>query len=287
MAQKTGGEAVVEALVAHNIDTVFGLPGVQNDWLFNAFFDNRDRVKVIHTRHEQGVAYMALGYAQATGEPAVFSVVPGPGVLNAAAALATAYGLNAQVLCLAGQIASHQIGKGLGQLHEIPHQAEVLRGLTKWSDIALHPSEAGRKVARAFYEMRSGRPRPTALEIPPDVLAMRTAVPEATPPWTPFQPPVDAGAIESAAKLLGRSKHPMIFVGSGAQGVSAEVTQLAEMLEAPVVSYRTGQGVMDSRHHLSLKQPEAHAYYQKTDVVLAIGSHMRVPLWPAGAATTI
>ena len=278
MPIKTGGEATVEALIAHGVDTLFGLPGIQNDWLYNALFDNRDQIRVIHTRHEQGCAYMALGYTLATGEPGVFNVVPGPGVLNATAGMATAYALNAKVFCLTGQILSRNIGKGVGDLHEIPHQPEVLRGLTKWNDIALHPSEAGRKVAQAFFEMESGRPRPVALEIPPDVLKLRAEVPQTPTPWPPFAPPVDAGAIETAGQWLGVAKRPMIFVGGGAQDVSAEVEQLAEMLQAPVVAYRTGHGVLDSRNPLSLKQPEAHDYYKATDVVLAIGSHMRMPL---------
>ena len=72
MPQLTGGEATVEALIAHGIHTVFGLPGVQNDWFYNALFDRRERIKVIHTRHEEGAAYMAFGAAAATGQPAVF-----------------------------------------------------------------------------------------------------------------------------------------------------------------------------------------------------------------------
>ncbi|MDE2820675.1 MAG: thiamine pyrophosphate-binding protein [Chloroflexota bacterium] len=278
MAIKTGGEAVVEALMAQGIDTLFGLPGIQNDWLYNALFDNRDKIKVIHTRHEQGASYMALGYAQATGKPAVFNVVPGPGLLNASAGLATAYSLNAKVLCLAGQIDSANIGKGKGDLHEIPQQSEILRGLSKWSDLVLHPADAGRKLAQAFYEMNSGRPRPAALEVPPDILKMRAEVPDNAPIWQPFHPPVDSGAIETAGKWLGQAKHPMIFVGGGAQGVSAAVTQLAIRLQAPVVAYRTGHGVLDSRHYLSLKNPESHEYYKKTDLVLAVGTHMRLPL---------
>ncbi len=278
MAIKTGGEAVVEALMAQGIDTLFGLPGIQNDWLYNALFDNRDKIKVIHTRHEQGASYMALGYAQATGKPAVFNVVPGPGLLNASAGLATAYSLNAKVLCLAGQIDSANIGKGKGDLHEIPQQSEILRGLSKWSDLVLHPADAGRKLAQAFYEMNSGRPRPAALEVPPDILKMRAEVPDIAPIWQPFHPPVDSGAIETAGQWLGQAKHPMIFVGGGAQGVSAAVTQLAIRLQAPVVAYRTGHGVLDSRHYLSLKNPESHEYYKKTDLVLAVGTHMRLPL---------
>lgn len=278
MAKKTGGEAVVEALIAHGVHTIFGLPGVQLDWLYNALYDNQDKIKVIHARHEQGTAYMALGYYLATGEPTVYNVVPGPGVLNSTAALATAYGLNAKVLCLAGQIASHQLDKGYGVLHEIPHQQEVLRGLTKWTDTVLHPSDASRKIAKAFYELNSGRPRPVAVEVPMDVLKMKAEVSDEEELYPTFMPPVDSDAIEAAAKLLGNAKRPMIFVGGGAQGVSAEVTQLAEMLQAPVVAYRNGHGVLDSRHYLSLHMPPSHEYYKTTDVVLAIGTYMRTPL---------
>ncbi len=278
MPLKTGGQAIVDSLIEHNIHTLFGLPGIQNDWLYNALFDRRDHIKVIHTRHEQGVAYMALGYALATGGPGVFNVVPGPGLLNATAGLATAYALNAKVFCLTGQILSRNIGKGVGDLHEIPHQDAVLRGLTKWNDIVMHPSAASPKVAQAFFELASGRPRPVALEVPPDVLKLRTEVAETQSPLPPFAPAVDSGAIETAGKWLGESRNPMIFVGGGAQAVSDEVKQLAELLQAPVVAYRTGQGVLDSRHPLSLKQPEAHEYYKTTDCVLAIGSYMRVPL---------
>ncbi len=277
MAKKTGGEAVVDALIKHGVHTIFGLPGVQNDWLYNALYDAQDKIKVIHPRHEQGAGYMALGYAMATGKPMTFSVVPGPGVLNASAALATAYGLNAKVFCLTGQIPSQHIGKGRGVLHEINHQPDVLRGLTKWTGTVLHPSEAGRKVAQAFSEMNSGRPRPVALEVPMDVLKLKTEVPEVEILPT-LIPPVDEDAIAEAGKLLGTAKRPMIFVGGGAQGVSEEVTQLAGMLQAPVVAYRTGQGVIDGRHYLSLHTPPAHDYYKTTDVVLAVGSNMRIPI---------
>ena len=277
MTQKTGGEAVVAALISHGVHTLFGLPGVQNDWLYNALYDARGKIRVIHTRHEQGAAYMALGYAMATGEPMVFNVVPGPGVLNASAGLATAYGLNAKVFCLTGQIPSYEIGRGRGLLHEIPHQQEVLRGLTKWTDIVLHPADAGRKVAQAFYEMNSGRPRPVALEVPMDILAMKSEVPDAAP-LPIFTPPVDAGAVEDAGRLLGESKRPMIFVGGGAQDVSPEVTRLANLLQAPVVAHRTGHGILDSRHYLSLSTPAAHEYYKTTDLALLIGANMRIPL---------
>lgn len=127
-------DAVVNQLVQNEIDTVFALPGVQNDHLFDAFAGASDKIRIVHTRHEQGAAYMALGSALATGKPAVFTVVPGPGILNASAAICTAYALNAPVLAVTGQIATSAIGRGLGLLHEIPDQLGVLRSLTKWAE---------------------------------------------------------------------------------------------------------------------------------------------------------
>ena len=86
MPLMSGGDAVVRSLLAHGISTIYCLPGVQSDHLFNAFFDAGDALRVVHTRHEQGAAYMALGAALATGRPAAYSVVPGPGFLNSTAA---------------------------------------------------------------------------------------------------------------------------------------------------------------------------------------------------------
>jgi len=156
----TGGTAVVEALVAEGVDTIFGLPGIQNDWFYNALYDARDRIRVIHTRHEQGAAYMALGYALARGGIGVYNVVPGPGVLNTTAALATAYALNAQVLCLTGQIPLAAIGRDGGVLHEIPDQLGVLARLTKWAARATSVADARRLTAEAFAARLAPRHQP-------------------------------------------------------------------------------------------------------------------------------
>lgn len=274
----TGGEAVVKTLSSLGVRNVFALPGVQNDWLFNAFYDNRDDFRIIHTRHEQGAAYMAMGAALATGERSIFSVVPGPGFLNATAALATANALNAPVLCLTGQIPTKSIGRGLGVLHEIRDQMGTMASLTKWSARANSVAEVPLLLKEAWRQMISGRPGPVGLEIPMDVLAARAPLDLGVEPGAPFRPPLDEDAILTAAKLLGAAKAPMIFVGSGAQGVSAEVTRLAEALQAPTVGYRTGMGVVDARNPLSLHQPAAKSLWSNCDVVLAIGTNMRVPM---------
>src|ERR1700755_1650015 len=176
MPLMSGGDAVVKSLLEHGVSTVYALPGVQSDHLFNAFFDAGDTIRVVHTRHEQGAAYMALGAALATGRPAAYSVVPGPGFLNSTAALATAYSTGARVLALIGQIPSRAIGKGDGLLHEIPDQLGILRTLTKSAERIESPAAAPQLVAQAFQRLQSGRPRPVALELPPEMLAAKAEV---------------------------------------------------------------------------------------------------------------
>ena len=109
MPRMTGADAIVDSLLRHGVDTVFGLPGAQMYGLFDAFARNDNRIRVINARHEQTCAYMALGYAKASGRPGVFTVVPGPGLLNTLTALATARGVGAPVLCLTGQVPSASI----------------------------------------------------------------------------------------------------------------------------------------------------------------------------------
>ena len=146
MTSTSGGEAIVNGLVAHGVDTVFGLPGAQIYGLFDAF--HQAQLKVIGARHEQACGYMAYGYARSTGKPGVFSVVPGPGVLNAGAALLTAFGGNEPVLCLTGQVPSAFLGKGRGHLHEMPDQLATLRTFVKWADRIEYPDDAPAKVSR-------------------------------------------------------------------------------------------------------------------------------------------
>ncbi|HLH91526.1 MAG TPA: thiamine pyrophosphate-dependent enzyme [Xanthobacteraceae bacterium] len=273
----SGGDAVVRSLMAHGIASIYCLPGVQSDHLFNALFDAGDGINAVHTRHEQGAAYMALGAALATGRPAAYSVVPGPGFLNSTAALATAQSTGAKVLALIGQIPSRRIGKGRGYLHEIPDQLGILRTLTKWADRVERPADAPGLVARAFHELASGRVRPVGLELPPDMLARQEEVELVAP--LPAEPPapLDEDAIAQAAAALDAAECPLIFVGGGALDAAPEVRALAERLTAPVVGYRRGKGVLDNRHVLSHALPAGHALWAEADVVLAVGTRMFIP----------
>src|SRR5262249_33611437 len=146
----TTAEATVGALIAHGLDTIYALPGVHNDHLFDALFQAGDRLRAVHTRHEQGAAYMALGAALATGNPQAYAVVPGPGLPNPSAAPLTAYGMNAPVLGLIGQISQAAIGRGLGHLHEIRDQAGIIARLVDFSARIRDPGEAPGLVAAAI-----------------------------------------------------------------------------------------------------------------------------------------
>ena len=277
MTRMTGGGAVVEMLRRHQVDTIFALPGVQNDALFVAFYDAGEALRVIHTRHEQGAAYMAFGYARASGKIGAYAVVPGPGLLNTTAALATAYATNTQVLCLSGQIASDHIGRGFGVLHEIPDQLGILQRLTKWAARIEHPTQAGKLVNEAFSYLRDGRPRPVGIEIPPDVLALETEVklPAAEASPTPTEP--DPEQIDKAATLLADARKPLLFVGSGAVAAAEEVLAIAEMLQAPVVSFTGGKGIVSDRHYLAQPALAGHELWRETDVVLAVGTRLNQP----------
>jgi acetolactate synthase I/II/III large subunit len=273
----TAGDAIVSALEANGVQTVFGLPGVQMYPLFDALYRRKKFIRTIPARHEQGCAYMAYGYAQSTGRPGVFSVVPGPGILNAGAGLNTAWSANAPVLCITGEVPTPFIGKRRGHLHEMPDQLATLRSFVKWAEKIERPADAPAVINEAFRQMLSGRRGPVAVQIAWDVLAKSEAVPKATaaqidPALTPTP-----GAIEQAAQLLLTAKRPLIMAGSGAQHAAAEVLALAEALDAPVTSFRGGRGIVAEDHELGLSNYAASRLWPQVDVLLGIGSRLELP----------
>ncbi|HEY3062275.1 MAG TPA: thiamine pyrophosphate-dependent enzyme [Chloroflexota bacterium] len=276
--RQTGGQALAAALVYEGVDSVFALPGVQLDWAFDGLYEQREHVHVYHTRHEQTTAYMADGYARTTGRVGVCMVVPGPGVLNAGAGLATAYACSSPVLCVAGQIDSRAIGREYGLLHEVRNQAAVLASVTQRTLRARSVAEVPAQVHAAFGTLRSGRPRPVALEIPPDVL-------NATGDCTLVQPAVpapraaDPELIGQAAERLRLAERPVIYSGGGtlAAGAWPELQAVAEMLEAPVVMSVDGRGAVSDRHDLAHTGLTGEALMQAADLVLAVGTRFWIP----------
>jgi acetolactate synthase-1/2/3 large subunit len=269
---------VIKTLVANGIDTLYCLPGVQNDDFFDALARSGPVLKPIHARHEQATAYMALGAAMATGRPQAYCVVPGPGFLNTTTALATAQSLYQPVLAISGQIFEDKIGKGLGYLHEIPDQLGIMKTLTKWAAHINGAKDAGPKAREAFRQMLSGVPGPAGIECGWDVWKRAADVALDDEPVARETPAIDEDAVEAAAKLLAGSKRPMIWVGGGALDAGAEITRLAEMLQAPVVSFRTGAGVIDMRHYLAQRMTGAYTLWKDADVVIGIGTRLHAQL---------
>ena len=209
MTVMTGGEAVIETLIANGIDTVFGLPGAQLDPAFAALHDRQSQIRVVHTRHEQGAAYMAFGYAEVSGEIGTLLVVPGPGLLNAASGIVTGYARNTPMLSLVGQSRSEQIGKGYGVLHEIPDQLAIAAGLHKTAARVTSTEETSEVVSAAIASIRHHRPRPAYVEFPFDLLKDSAEVELADPvPRERVTPPVDTDRIEAAARKLAAAKVP-------------------------------------------------------------------------------
>jgi acetolactate synthase-1/2/3 large subunit len=278
VVQLSGAEAIVRSLQQNGIDTVFGLPGGQLDHLFDAMYKVSDSLRLISSRHEQGVAYMAYGYAASTGRVGAYAVVPGPGLLNSTAALCTAWANNAPVLCISGQVPSTSMDKGYGDLHEIDDQLGLIRHLTKWAERIDSPAEAPGLVNEAFRQLRSGRPRPVEIEMPMDVMGQVQDVQPLPAAQADAAPQIDQDSIVEAASILGNAKRPMIVVGSGARNACDEVLALAEALQAPVMAKRNGKGIVSSDHYLSANLPMGHRLWADADAVLAVGTRLRMPL---------
>ena len=272
-ARMTTAAAVVESLIRNGIDTLYALPGVHNDHLFDAAQRAEGRFRVLHPRHEQTSAYMALGAALVTGRPQAFATVPGPGLLNASAALLTAYGMGAPVLALAGQIASFAIDQGHGHLHEIPDQLGLLRHLTKHAARIRAPHEAPELVDEAIRVAMSGRQQPVALECAIDTWGMTGPV--SFPPLRrPLLPPVDAEAVARAAEILGAAERPLIVIGAGALDAGAGAASGRGAAGCAGVSFRRGRGAIPTTHRLAMSFTEGHRFWKDADAVLAVGTRL-------------
>ncbi len=288
MPKMTGGKAVVESLKQEGVEIVFGLPGVQIMGIFDAFFGEPD-VKLITVRHEQTAVYMADGYARVKGKPGVALVVPGPGVQNASAALGTAYACSSPVLLIAGQVESYQLGQDRGALHEINDQLDIVRPITKWCQRVMKVRDIPQAIQEAMRQMNTGRPRPTEIEIPWDVVGKEEEV--SFPRKEEFSrksPPLDE--IKKAARLLREAKRPLIWVGGGVilANASRELKELAEILKVPVATTPEGKGAFPESHAFSL----GGGYYgfgsvryisSAVDVILAVGTRFTGQMRPGTA----
>ena len=278
MPKMTGAQALTKSIMGYGVDTIFGLPGAQLDPLFDAFYHERDGLRIIHTRHEQGTSYMALGYAHSTGKTGVCTVVPGPGVYNAGAGLCTAHGLGVPVLCVGGQIPSPWIGKNFGLLHEIEDQMGTMAAVSKWQGRADTPKQAPGLIRDAFRHLHSGRKRPVFVEMSPDIMAAEDDITLLDPETDYPQLEPDPDLVETAAALLGSAENPAIFVGGGIFGAEEDLLRLAEIIQAPVVMTDTGMGAVDWRNPLAQNMVAGAELWPDVDVVLAVGTKFVSPI---------
>jgi acetolactate synthase I/II/III large subunit len=277
LSEMSAADAIVDSLVANGVDTVFGLPGAQMYALFDAIQRRGNKIRMVGARHEQGIAYMAFGYARSSGRLGVFSPVPGPGVLNATAALCTAYGTCSPMLCLTGEVPSQFKGQGRGHLHELPDQLGILERLTRYAAHIEAPAEVPRRMREAIGAALSGRQGPAALSICWDTLGKKGEVSPPAAPEISVPASADADQVAACVRLIIAAKQPMIFTGSGAQHASAEIAALAERLCAPVVGFRGGRGVVGEDQPLGLSMAAARKIWPQTDLMIGIGTRLEIP----------
>jgi thiamine pyrophosphate-dependent acetolactate synthase large subunit-like protein len=275
MSTMTGGQAVVAALVAHGVDTVFGIPGTHNLEIYRHLATSG--IRHVSPRHEQGAGYAADGYARTCGRPGVAVVTSGPALLNAAAAIGQAYSDSVPVLVVSPGLPLRHPGLGNGLLHESKDQGAAMAAIAAASIRVTSVPEIPVAVAQAFALMTSGRPRPVHLEIPLDVLLESGDVgPARLPARRPAGP--DATALDDAATRLSAAVRPVLLVGGGARGAAAQVRRAAERLGAPTVTTANGKGVLPEGHPLALGAglhlSAVRDLVAEADVVLAVGTEL-------------
>lgn len=271
----TVADAILRLMETYEVDTIFSIPGVHTVDFYKSLPDRN--IRHITPRHEQGAAFMAYGYAFATGRPAACMLITGPGVLNASTGIAEAYSDSIPMLVIASNNLIAEIGVGRGALHETKSQSAVQEQISAFSHTLLDASNVEEIFHRAMSLIEVGRPRPSLIEIPRDLLASAAPVPSGAKP-TVYRPGPQPAAIAEAANMLLDAKRPLIIAGGGARFAAEKVGLLARRLGIPVVTTNTGKGILQDGDPLSLGSGlpfEATAKaIAEADVVLAVGTEL-------------
>jgi thiamine pyrophosphate-dependent acetolactate synthase large subunit-like protein len=275
-----GGTALVKALEANGVRTVFGIPGVHTLDAYDALIDS-DYVETILPRHEQGAGFMADGYFRATGKPGVALIVTGPGVTNIATAVGEAFADSSKVLVIATNLEREYLDKLEGNLHEITDQMGVMKPLTKWSKRIMSAADIPSSIADAIEQLDIGRPRPVYLEIPLDVLAEECEIEELPVAISTVSEP-EISSIRAAGDLIRSGQRLIVFSGGGAVSdeASAALTEFAELTGSVVFTSLMGKGSIAEDHPRALgafgyrwsEESPIVPYLKQSDVCLAIGT---------------
>ncbi len=270
---KTVGERMVEGLAARGVEVIFGIPGVHTVEMYRGL--SGSPIRHVTARHEQGCAFMADGYARASGRPGVALVITGPGITNALTAMAQSREDSVPVLVISGVNRRDSLGKGFGRLHELPDQQAMVRTLCPSRQIT-EPSEVGEVLDWAFATLATGRPGPVHIEVPTDVMPL-PCPPLAAPAALPARPCVADRDMVQVAALLNAAKRPVIIAGGGARGLDPSLRALAERLDAPVVQTVNARGMMHGHPLCVPASPSVQAVralIAGSDQVLVLGSEI-------------
>ncbi|MEF8801809.1 MAG: thiamine pyrophosphate-binding protein [Halolamina sp.] len=275
MHRLTGGHAVVEQLEREGVDVAFGIPGVHNLELYDALVDGH--IDHVTARHEQGVGFMADGYARTTGRVGVALVITGPGLTNVATAVGQSYSDSSPMLVISTANAVNEGDRGKGMLHELKDQQGVMESIAAYSERVERVSDIPGAVADAFSYLESHRPRPVHLEIPTDVLEREEQVELVD--RAPVSPPApDADRLDEAADRLVAADQPVLVVGGGTVEVAETVRRFVDETGLPVVTTTAGKGVVPASHDACLGttvgSDAAESFLASRDVALAVGTEL-------------
>jgi acetolactate synthase-1/2/3 large subunit len=276
--KKTVGSYLIECLEARGVRHVFGIPGVHNLELYRGL--TRSRIRHVTGRHEQGLGFMADGYARTTGRPGVCFTITGPGLTNIVTAMGQAYADSIPMVVISSENSRADIGTGCGHLHELPDQLGLAAKVSASAERVEQARDLHDVVARAFAAATGGRPRPVYIEIPRDVLAADArGLPAPASGQSPPPPePATAESIAVAARRLRCAHSPVLLVGGGARGAAAEIKSLAEHLGAPVVMTINARGLLPPQHPLGVSMTASlapvRAMIGAADTVLAVGTEL-------------
>lgn len=276
----TGGDAVVETLLACGIDTVFGIPGGHSLPVYDAL-SRCDRIRHVLGRHEQGLGFMADGFARASGRIAAVSITSGPAVANLTSSLGQATTDTVPMLVIASTPRAELVGKNRGGLHDLNNSLDLARPVSRYAAHCATIAEIPGTIANIIQSLRVRRPGGAYVQIPTDVLAAKgeVSIPDGIDS-SPLEPNGDA--IETAATMLRGAKRPLIIAGTGAavSGAGNAIQALAEKLGAVVSTTVLGRGVVPGDHPNvifpdGIVPTELDEIYASADVVVAIGTMLR------------
>ena len=272
----TGGTIFVECLKAQGVEVIFGLPGNHLDTVYEALYNNQDTIRHYVTRHEGGTAFMADGYARATGDVGVCMTVPGPGSNNASIGICEAYTACSPVLWITGQNPSYLAHKDPSKSFHGLDQKSAFASMTKHIEIVHRVDQIPNAVNRAFSALRSGRPGPVLMELATDALQAEADLP-IPPRNNGVQTMASPEDIDAAMAYIIASERPLIVSGSGINHTRAteELLEFARLLDAPIAMTGMGKGSVpeDSPYSIGLfRDGVAQAAMKASDLIIAIGT---------------